>query len=628
MSGICGVLTSETIKDEERAALGEILTALSHRGKNPPLQGSLGDQALMGYCGSEAPDSGQRPFVSPCGRYLVALDGRFYNGPQLREEIEKSGHVFRSGQDEEILSYLFLSQGPQCLARLNGMFAFAIWDLRDLKCYLARDRFGQKPLYYASSSKGLLFSSEIMSLLRHPALERRPNFNALFHYFTFMMPPAPLTAFEGVHKLEPASWLEWQPGRAAFFLRYWTVDGQRKFSGSDEEAVEELDSRLNVVARRHVTEKTGIFLSGGLDSSLFAFKAAPLIDKLLTFSLDYVESEHHLNPHAAQASELCGSRHVSGELNADMTEELPQLVSSMGEPFADPTLLTSWRLARLAGQHVEAAITTSGTDSMFGGYSRFLIPFLYDTPDLPPEVRKVHTELTKTVPHAYGGKSLLSEMDPCASYYYSKLALFFGQQKENLCSTDLRGAADPQLTIMLMLRAFARSPRATWLDKMQFFELDHFLAGRLLPRIDMATAAHTLEIRMPMLDNDIADFAMSLPVGMRVRRMPDRRPGSSGKGYETKWLVKMVGRRYLPHDLVFRRRQANSIPLAVWLRGPLRTLVFDSLMSTQCVIRQWINQSEVRRLVAQHMDGTADNANQLWGLLMLELWADRCLKGN
>lgn len=626
MSGICGALTSEKMTEDDRGAFAAMLDALGHRGKNPPQQASHGEQAIMGCGGSDVP-GGERPLVSPCGRYLVALDGRLYNAAQLREDMEKDGFVFRSGQDEEIVACLFLSQGPQCLARLNGAFALAVWDLRDRKLYLARDRFGQKPLYYASSGKMLLFSSEIMSLLRHPSLERRPNFNALFHYFTFMMPPAPLTAFEGVHKLEPASWLEWQPGRAAFFLRYWAVDGERKFTGSDEEALEELDGLMNTVARRYVTDNTGLFLSGGLDSSLFARKAAPLANPLLTFSLDYADSDHQLNGHAAQAAELCGTRHISGVLDVELMEELPQIVARMGEPFADPTLLTSWRLARLAAQHVAAAITTSGTDSMFGGYGRFLIPFLHDTPVLPPEVRKVHTELTKTLPHAYGGKTLLAEMDPCASFYYSRVALFYGHQKENLCSTDLRSAADPQLTIMFMLRAFARSPRATWLDKMQFFELDHLLAGRVLPRIDMATAAHALEIRMPLLDNDMADFAMSLPVGMRVRRMPDRRPGSSGMGYETKWLVKMVGRRYLPHDLVFRRRQANSIPLAGWLRGPLRTLVFDSLMSTECRIREWINQSEARRLVAQHMDGTADNANQLWALLMLELWAKHCLGG-
>lgn len=627
MSGICGVLTSEVVRDEERTALAAMLDALSHRGKNPPRQGHLGDKAIMGYCGSEAEgDSGKRPFVSPCGRYLVVLDGRLYNGPQLREEIEKSGHVFRSKQDEEILSYLFLSQGPQCLTRLNGMFAFAMWDLRDQKLYLVRDRFGQKPLYYASSGKGILFSSEVMSLLKHPALERRPNYNALFHYLTFMMPPAPLTAFEGIHKLEPASWLEWQPGRAAFFLRYWNVDGSRKFEGSDEDAIDELDALMDRMARRHVTPGTGLFLSGGLDSSLFASKAARQTGDMLSLSLDYVDADHGVNSQAAQAAEICGTRHVSGELDVSVTEELPDIVAHMGEPFADPTLLTSWRLARMASQHVGAAVTTSGTDNIFGGYARYLAPFLYDTPDLPPEVRKVHTELTKTVPHAYGGKSLLGEMDPCASYYYSQFALFFGNRKESLCCMDLRGAADPQLTIMFMLRAFARCPRATWLDKIQFFELDHFLAGRLLPRIDMVAGAHTLDVRMPMLDNEVVDFALTLPVGMRVRRMPDRRPGSTGKGYETKWLVKMVGLRHLPHDLVFRRRHNNTVPLESWLRGPLRTLVLDALMSTQCTIRDWVNQSEIRRLVAQHMDGTANNTIELWALLMLELWARHCLR--
>lgn len=539
MCGICGIFRPEGTTPCDLHTVSAMVTCLRHRG--PDNRETLQDgRVVLGHDRLSILDlsaAAHQPMRSADGRFLLVYNGEIYNHALLRAQLEHHGRVFRTNSDTEVLLELFSALGTACLPLLNGMFAFAVWDRRDQRLTLARDRFGQKPLFYAQEAEAFVFASEVMALFRHPALERRADLNAIFHYLSVQSVPAPWSAFQGVRKLPPAHCLSIAPDGAHRLWRYWTPETGQSFAGSAEEAEEILDALLQeAVARHRISDvPLGLFLSGGVDSSLIAALACRQKAEMRSFSMGFAEDCYDERPFAAEAARLCGTRHTDACAAPDVAALLPEMVRHYGEPFADSSALPTWLLCRMTSEHVIAALSGDGGDDLFGGYERYLNPFLYER-DIPSDIALQHAELlSELAPDATPRNA--RTLTPAMSKYYFHWARFCGAHKRRLCTPELRKAAQPPLSLQLMLEHFQRHADMPLLARIQLFELEYYLASTLLPKVDIAAMASSLEVRAPFLDAEVADFALSLPVEMRVRRLPDGQSGSFGKGLEAKWAA-------------------------------------------------------------------------------------------
>ena len=625
MCGICGVFRSTGIDAQDMDAVSAMTASLRHRG--PDCQNTYRDErAALGHDRLSVLDlsaAANQPMRSPDGRFVLVYNGELYNYRDLKKELEDAGTVFQTSSDTEALLALFAAKGTACLPLLNGMFAFAVWDKQEQRLTLARDRFGQKPLFYARRGELFLFASEVLPLFAHPALERRADLNAIFHYLTFQSVPAPLSAFEHVAKLPPAHCLEVDAGGRMRLTRYWSFQTQ-PFRGSARDAQDELDHLLRRAVAQHLVSDVpvGLFLSGGVDSSLIAALACGQRANMRSFSMGFAESSHDERPFAAEAARLCGTVHDAACAGPDIAGMLPDMVRHYGEPFADSSALPTWLLCAMTRRNVVVALSGDGGDDLFGGYERYLNPFLY-AGKTPPEALLQHEELLHELDLA--GLAHL-RLTPAMSKYYFHWARFCGRHKRLLCSAALRDAARPKLSLQFFLESLKQHETASPLDAIQRFELEAYLASTLMPKTDIAAMASSLEVRAPLLDSELAGFALSLPAGMKVRALKGPADGSFGKGYEAKWLLKKVACRYLPSEFVYRRKMGFGVPLAAWLRGPLREFMHDVLNDSP--VFDWLNRKEVRTMVDEHTGGTKNHEYRLWAVLMLALWRALCLKSS
>ena len=615
MCGICGLVAYAGVTNSDRDAVQGMVHSQLHRG--PDAQGiTEWDACILGHdrlAIIDLSDKAAQPMLSADGRFAMVFNGEIYNFPELRRELEHSGHVFRSTSDTEVLLEHFALHGPAILPRLNGMFAFAVWDIPGRRLTLARDRFGQKPLYHTSFDGRFAFASEVMALFRHPQLPRQPNLNAIYHYLTLQSVPAPLCAFDGVHKLSPGHWLELTSGGTPVITRYWSPDSVPAFTGDANEAEEELDARLQRAVARHLISDVpvGVFLSGGVDSSLVA---ALCPCDIQAFSVRFGEAGFDESPFAVRAARHCGVPLSMLVAEADLASQLPDMARHFGEPFGDSSALATWALCAATRQHVTVALSGDGGDDIFNGYARHIEPFLFDGAPVPASVSAMARELEC---------GMAETVSPAAARYTFRFSYFCGEHKRRLCGPELRAAASPPLSRLLLRDMFGLQHPEQLLDTIRRVELDHYLAATLMPKVDITAMAASLEVRMPLLDAEVADLAFGLPARLRVRRTPDA--GSFANGWEAKWLLKKVACRHLPRDLVYRRKHGFSVPLDAWLRGPLAEMLHGLLLDEESHCNRWLDRHELQRTVKDFLGDSARHGHRVWALLMLELWARNCL---
>lgn len=627
MCGICGIIDYKNEYSlNNKEYVQQMSECLLHRGPDNCSIASLG-AATLGHTRLSIIDlsvAAHQPMQSDDERLTVVFNGEIYNFKDLRTQLEKKGRPFRTNSDTEVLMRSYEEFGTECVTRLSGMFAFAIWDAQRQTLFLARDRFGQKPLFYSIRGNRFTFASEIEALFRDPTLRRSPNLNAIFHYLTIQSIPAPLCAFDGIAKLGPGECLLIAADSPPASWRYWRPAFSGTFSGTIQEAEEELDALLCQAVRTHLESDVprGLFLSGGVDSSLITAIACRRHDDMRSFSIGFAEQGYDERSFAREVAHLCGTRHHEEEATATLTNLLPEIVRHYGEPFADSSAIPTWLLVHMTARHVTVALSGDGGDDLFGGYERFLNPFLHpagsaDTPEIAAKRIELEIELNALSIQ----KDNYSQLEPGIVKYYFHWARFCGQRKTAICTPQLASSAVTKHTLHLMLDHFRQLGATHTLDRIQRFELEYYLASTLMPKVDIASMAASLEVRAPLLDNAVADFALSLPAAMRVGNAEQKTGGSFRNGYEPKWLLKKVAERYLPQSLVYRRKMGFGIPLEDWLRGELRELLQDTLLSTACRKRDWIDPCMTEKLVSEHTQGTAQHHYGLWALFMLELWA-------
>ena len=610
MCGICGIASLNGPADPER--LARMSATLVHRG--PDSEGSLVDGAA-GLAARRLAiidlETGDQPISNEDGSVHVVQNGELYNYRELRAELERQGHAFRTQGDTEVLVHLYEQHGLDFARRLRGMFAVALWDSHRQRLVLARDRFGIKPLYYRASGDGLEFASELRALPRGEI-----DLDALEAFLAFNSIPAPLTIFGEARKLPPGHLLVWENGghRLERFARPAPAPADRLREDDEAELLEELRARLRDSVRAHLVSDVpvGVLLSGGIDSSaLTALAAEETPETLRTFSIGFEERSFDELGDARLVAERYSTQHRELVLRPDAALLLPALAEAFDEPFADSSALPTYLVSQLAAQDVKVALSGEGGDELFGGYFTYVADLLAErTGGLARLARPLVERLPTSSARAsfdYKAKRFVraAHLPPLERHHGWK-EIFSPDARAEL--TGRRSGFDPVHTLR---DRFAETEGAELLARLQDVDLGIYLVDDLLVKTDRASMAHSLEARVPFLDPVVTNLALMLPTRHRV------------SGLRKKVLLRKAVAPLLPDQIVKGKKRGFSIPAAAWLRGELEPFARDTL-SSDTLRRQGFFQPEpVARMIDRHVSGKEDLSRQVWGLLAFTLWHER-----
>jgi asparagine synthase (glutamine-hydrolysing) len=565
--------------------------------------------------------TGEQPTFNEDKRVAVILNGEIYNYRELRQDLEKRGHRFRSQSDTEVLPHLYEEYGDAMVEQLNGMFAFALWDSEQRRLLLARDRFGEKPLYWGVFANTLLFASEPKVLLAHPAVKTSLNLEALRQYLSFDYVPAPLTIYQGINKLPAAHTLALADGEIKTQC-YWSLSYQTKQPPpSEAEAAEHLLELLAESVRMRLVSDVplGVLLSGGVDSSTIAALAVRASSEAAkTFSISFAESSFDESLYARAVAKFLGTDHHEERLSANLAANLVGEIGSwMDEPFSDPSLVPTYLLSCFTRKHVTVALGGDGGDELFAGYPMYRghrwaenyakIPGVLRSGLIEPLVGLLPVK-TKNLSFDYKATRFITgaKYDPVARHH-----IWFGSfnpaEQELLLTPEVLRTTDGDI-YRDARRMLQQCDSDDVVEQMQSIDTRLYLAEDILTKVDRASMAVSLEVRAPFLDPRVAEYAASLPTSFKLR------------GRTTKYILKRAIKDSLPPFVIRRGKKGFGVPVAEWLKGKLRPLARD-LLSPERVRKAGVfNPEYVTKLQDEHERGTANHRKLLWTLLMFELW--------
>jgi asparagine synthase (glutamine-hydrolysing) len=617
MCGICGMVSSSGGAPPEPEVVARMNRRLVHRGPDSDGLFDGGEAVLAARRLSIIDlDGGRQPIANEDGSVVVVQNGEIYNYRELRAELERQGHRFATASDTEVLVHLYEQHGDAFLERLRGMFAIAIWDARERRLLLARDRFGIKPLFYCHADGALCFASELKAMLELPGFSRAIDPRAVSAFLAFNSIPAPLTIFAEARKLSPGSALSWHGGEFSEwrFARPAPVSAAEVRKGPADRLAAELREALRDSVRAHLVADVpvGVLLSGGVDSAgLAALAAGEAGEGVKTFSIGFEEESFDELGRARLVAERYGTDHHELILRPDAAELLPKLVEAFDEPFGDSSAVPTYLVSELAAAEVKVALSGEGGDELFGGYYTYVADLL--APRLGPLAR-LAAPLVERLPSSdekvsfdYKAKRFVraAHLPPLERHHAWK----------EIFSPELRGSLlgggeswDP---VDLYRERYAETAGAEPLARLQDVDLGIYLVDDLLVKTDRASMAHSLELRVPFLDQHVADFALGLATPMKVR------------GTAKKRLLRRALAPLLPAEILRGPKQGFSIPLAAWLRGPLQPFSREALSAATLERQGWLDPAAVTSLIDAHCAGREDLSRQLWGLMAFTLWFDR-----
>jgi asparagine synthase (glutamine-hydrolysing) len=625
MCGIAGFVSAGPAITEAEAQLWRMIAPLRHRGPDDEGVWTDGEAGLAHSRLSiiDLTSTGHQPMPSADGNVWITYNGEVYNFPEIRRELTALGCRFRGGSDTEIIVNGWQAWGPRLFSRLRGMFALALWDRRACRLILARDRIGKKPLYWARTRTALVFGSEIKALHAWPDVPRTPDLAAIDHYLTLQYLPAPMTAFAGVNKLPAAHYLTVATNADGSLgdpelVRYWELP--RPTSGAvrrnPAELCRELVERLDEAVRLRLISDVplGAFLSGGVDSSaVVAMMARAGGGPVKTFSIGFADRHYDETRYARMVARHYGTDHQELVVEPDAVAVLPRLVWHYGEPFADPSAVPTWYVAEMARRHVKVVLTGDGGDECFLGYGRYRAMHWLTGLDRLPQAAGGLARLIGAAPAGLQRRFKLRQiqgvltapvMSP-ARRYLPTLAFFGDGDREEGYGEAMRGFLARSGGDLL---APYFGADMSLVDGANRADIHTYLPDDLMVKVDVASMAHGLEARAPLLDHELMEWAAALPDTVKMT-------GGALKG-----LFKSAMRPYLPREILDRPKRGFGCPIDQWFRGELKEMAYDILLSQSARERGLFRPGYVQRLLDQHSARRFDHQNRLWALLMLELW--------
>lgn len=642
MCGIAGWINLNQSDSNQgtESVLHSMCETIVHRG--PDSEGLwLDDTAALGMRRLSIIDlkTGDQPVFNEDKSVIVMMNGELYNYREVRADLEKRGHTFTTKSDTEILPHLYEEYGENLLEHVNGMYAFSLWDTRRKKLIIARDRFGEKPLYYGAFDGKLIWASELKAILAHPSVNAEIDLNALRHYVSFDYVPAPMSIFKGIHKL-PAAHVLTVENDEIRTRRYWDISWSGEGWSANgyllherpmapdtlEVKAWELRELLSDAVRMRLVSDVplGILLSGGIDSStVAAFATHHATERVKTFSIGFEEDSFDESKYARQVARHLNTEHYEDKLSATTAGDLiGEIGKWLDEPMSDGSLIPTYLLARFVRKHVTVALGGDGGDELFAGYPMYYahavaakylsIPSLVRSGLIEPIINALPVSM-KNLSFDYKAKRFVraSKYDD-VTRHHSWFGSFSIDQHSELFTNDV--LAQSEADIYGGVRELVgRSDAKNVIEQMQYADINYYLAEDILTKVDRAAMAVSLETRAPFLDPRVGQFAASIPVEYKLR-------GKSGKV-----ILKEAMKDLLPHDILHRPKKGFGIPIAEWLKGRLNPLMNDMLSRDRLEKQGLFNIGYVQKLIAEHETGKASHHKELWTLLVFQLWCDNFL---
>lgn len=623
MCGIAGIIS--TRRELAEADVTAMTERMAHRGPDDSgawLHNGGGLGVGLGHRRLSIIDLsplGRQPMCNEDGSVWLTFNGEVYNFSELRPRLEALGHEFRSHTDSEVLIHAYEAWGLDFLKELRGMFALGIWDMNQRRLVLARDRMGQKPLFYRHTPGGIDFASTLWSLLAAPGANREIDHQALDLYLTYQYVPAPHSAFKGVKKLPPAHYLVWQGGRIQV-RPYWELDFSAKLCLEEDQAVEKFREVFSEAVNLRLVSDVplGAFLSGGVDSSaVVAVMSGLSPDPVKTFSIGFSEESFSEVEYARMVARRYGTDHFEKTVRSQAAEVLPILARHFGEPFADSSALPTYYVSQIARRKVTVALNGDAGDENFAGYDRYLA-FKWMSrlaplarPLAPGLVRLLSGlgESTKRVSKLKRLKRLAQAFCMPPGLEYLQFMLHFDhRQKARVFSGGFLDQVDPERGYLDFAALYASTTGPDPVDRILEADMRSYLPGDLLVKVDVCSMAHALEARSPLLDHKLVELVASLPSEMKL------------KGTRQKHLFKKSMEPFLPPEILNRAKMGFGVPVGAWFRGELRDWSHDLLLSRASLQRGLLNRPGLEALLAEHVSGRMDHGYRIWSLVMLELW--------
>ena len=631
MCGIVGFLTSKAVNIPKHEILKKMRDILVHRGPDEegeyirPLD-DRGPFVFLGHRRLSIIDlaGGHQPLSNEDGTVWVTFNGEIYNFKELRENLEGRGHRFETRSDTEVIAHSYEEYGEECFKRFNGMFAVGIWDGKRNRLVLARDRLGKKPLYYSLMDETLLFASELKAILSYSGFSRRVDPLSLTKYLFFEFIPCPHTIFCDARKLPPASYLIWD-GKRLDVREYWTPFNSLKTEGtfSENEAALRVTELLRQSVKRRLISDVplGVFLSGGIDSSaITALAQEESPGKIRTFSVGFEDPSFDESKYALLASTRLGTEHHEQRMTPDdLLNIIPLLPDILDEPMADASILPTYLLSKFTREYVKVALGGDGGDELFAGYPTYLAhKFARYCEGLMSPFHPMLTFLGNLLPVSddnisfdFKVKKFLSGIgyrDSVRNFVW--LGSFSFPDLHRVLSSDIGFELNRDRLVEEISTYETAFPLTDRTSLLQFLDLKLYLQEAILVKVDRASMACSLEVRAPFLDHELVEFVMGLPSSLKL------------KGFTSKYIFKKAMESFLPKEVIHRKKKGFGVPIAKWVKGPLKGLFEDLLASDRIRREGFLNPDYVTQLLQDHLLNKRDNRKHLWTLLVWELWVD------
>jgi len=622
MCGIVGIFDPRGELQIDRKTLNAMNERQHHRG---PDEGDLHIETAVGLGHRRLSvidlSTGQQPLFNEDGSVVIVFNGEIYNFRELMAELIGHGHVFRTHSDTEVIVHAWEQWGEACVARLRGMFAFAIWDRKAKTFFLARDRLGIKPLYYAQANDGsFIFGSELKALLAHPGVQRTIDACTVEEYFAYGYVPEPRTIYQGARKLQPGYTLTFHVGAPLPQpQQYWDVPFRPLAPISEADAASELNERLREAVQSHMVADVplGAFLSGGVDSSaIVAAMAGISKEPVTTCSIAFNDPAYDESAYAAQVAAQYKTSHYSETVDKDDYALLDTLADLYDEPYADSSAIPTYRVCQLARKRVTVALSGDGGDENFAGYRRHRLAMAEQRVRsvMPLALRKpLFGVLGKIYPKADWAPRYLRAKTTFEALsrdlvdgYFHGVSVMPDRLRARLFSPAFRRQLQGYGALEVMRGHASAAPTDDPLSLIQYLDMKTWLPGDILTKVDRASMAHALEVRVPLLDHQLVEWISGLPASLKLR------------GQEGKYILKKALEPQLSHDILYRDKMGFSIPLASWFRGPLRQRVREALLGPVMADSGIFEMGFVTEMVEQHQSGQRDYSAPIWMLLMFE----------
>lgn len=626
MCGICGVVFRDKGRPVHAEDISRMCKAITHRG--PDDEGYFVDANVgLGMRRLSIIDlvTGKQPIANEDGTVHIVFNGEIYNHLDLRKELERKGHRFSTNTDTESILHAYEEWGVDCPQKLNGMFAFAIWDAHKNRLFLARDRIGIKPLYYYYDARCIVFGSELKSILQIKDIPKKVDLKALDNFLTFEYIPSPLSIFEGIAKLPPAHWLVFD-GSGVKTRKYWNLE-YRSNGASEKENCERLVYLLqDSVSRRLMSDvPLGAFLSGGIDSSSIVALMSRVTEKpIKTFSIGFDDATYNELNYANTVAKRFGTEHQEFIIQPDALELAEKLILQLDEPFGDFSIFPTFLVSQMARKYVTVVLSGDGGDELFAGYDTYLAQKAARFYDGLPTFLKtgIIEPLLRRTPPTEKKKGLINRAKRYvegAAYpdhlKHVRWMIFLSQlEKSRLYSPDVQATLDGTFPYTFIENHFTEINSDDDLDRQQYVDIMTYLVDDILVKVDRMSMAVSLEARVPFLDHRVVEFAATIPSRLRL------------KGNQTKYVLKKAMVDILPREILNRGKEGFSIPIKNWLKNELKPMMLDTLSENRLRQDGFFEPKYVARLIDDHLNGVENHSHRLWALMMFTQWHDIYMK--